>query len=677
VGRAFCSNAAFNAAFRKPTMPTLPYGTWPSPLTTEALVADTLALGDVQRLPDGRVLWQEGRPQEKGRTTVMCLAPNGQRTELTPAPWNVRTRAHEYGGRSYLAAGNLLFFSHFADQRLYRTQGDAAPQALTPEVPNAALRYADLALSPCGAHLFAVREDHRGQGEAVNTLVRLAAEAKASEPDEGTVVAQGADFYAAPRLSPDGSQLVWLQWNHPNMPWDGTELMGADVQPDGRLGPTRCLAGGPTESICQPVWAPDGTLTMVSDRSGWWNLYRLPNPLTAPNAAWQALAPLAQEFGQPMWNFGQASYAYADAHTLVCSHSHAGMAMLSTLDTQTLKLRSLALPWSWHASVCAGPGEAVCVAASPTQEPSVVRISLQAPHQATVLQRGSALRADEAYTSVPEAITYPSAGGRHAHALYYPPHNAHCKAPAGETPPLIVLSHGGPTSATSALFKPSLQYWTSRGYAVLDVNYGGSTGYGRAYRDALKGQWGVVDVEDCIAGAQALVAAGRADGQRLIIRGGSAGGYTTLAALTFHRVFACGASLYGIGDLAALARDTHKFEARYLDSLIGPWPQAQALYEARSPIFHTERLHCALILFQGSEDKAVPPEQSRQMAAAVKAKGLPVAYIEFEGEGHGFRQAANIRRVVEAEETFYARVLGFTPAAGCAPLEITNLDLKG
>lgn len=642
-----------------------PCGTWPSPITSEALVANALALGDTQWLPDGSVLWQEGRPAERGRVTVVRQWPDGRRAELTPAPWNVRTQVHEYGGCSYLAAGGALYFSHFDDQRLLRLplEGGAA-LPLTPPVPGAALRYADLALSPDGRHLYAVREDHRGEGEAVNTLVLLHTGAEGV----GEVVASGFDFYAAPRLSPDGRQLAWLQWRHPDMPWDGTELCLAEVQPDGCLGPAKVLAGGRTESIVQPQWSPGGVLHMVSDRTGWWNLYRL------QGGQWQALAPMAAEFAAPLWSFGAAHYGFVGEHSLLCAVTREGSMTLALLDARNAAFLPLALPWNWYASVKVQGHGVVALAGSPTQEMSVVHLRLNNSHalQPKVLQRGSALRADEALTSVPQPITYPSAQGRTAHALHYPPRNPACSVPEGEAPPLIVFIHGGPTSATAPVFRPAVQYWTSRGYAVLDVNYGGSSGYGRAYRELLKGQWGVVDVEDCIAGAQALVARGEADGQRLIIRGGSAGGFTTLAALTFHQVFRCGASLYGIGDLGALARDTHKFEARYLDSLVGPWPGAEGVYRARSPLFHTERLNCPLILFQGSEDKAVPPEQSRRMADAVRAKGLPVAYVEFEGEGHGFRQAANIRRQVEAEESFYARVLGFVPAAGLAPLDVDN-----
>lgn len=639
-----------------------PHGAWRSPLSSAAIVAETVALSDTQIDADA-VLWQEGRPGEKGRVTLLRRAADGSLSELTPAPFNVRTRVHEYGGRSYLVAGRTVFFSHFADQRLYRSDGTGAARAITPDVAQAALRYADLQYDAAHDRLYAVREDHRAGGEAVNTLVLLNA---LGDPAGGTVLAGGCDFYCAPRLSPDGQHLAWIQWCHPNMPWDGTELMLAPVLPDGSLGPAQCVAGGAAESVCQPLWSPAGELHFVSDKSGWWNLTRW----RAGQA--QNLAPLAAEFGVPHWNFGASSYAFDGAQRIVCAYSQRGSMHLALLCTSSLKLTNLDTPYRWFASVQAGAGRAVCVAGSPLLEPSVVSIELNTG-QAEVLKRGSGLAIEPGYTSVPQAIEFPTAQGRTAHGLYYPPENQDFAALAGEKPPLLVFSHGGPTAATVAVFKAGLQYWTSRGFAVLDVNYGGSTGHGREYRERLKGQWGVVDVEDCVHGAQHLVAQGLADGARLIIRGGSAGGFTTLAALTFHKTFAAGASHYGIGDLEALARDTHKFEARYLDSLIGPWPERADLYRARSPIHHTAGLNCPLILFQGSDDLAVPPEQSRQMHAALKAKGLPVAYIEFAGEGHGFRQAANIRRAIDAEAYFYSRVFGFELADAVEPVLIDNL----
>lgn len=636
-----------------------PYGSWASPLSAERAVAAGVASSDVCFDGDA-VLWQESRPAEKGRSVVMRRAADGTLQELTPAPWNARTRVHEYGGRAYLVDRGVLFFSHFADQRLYRVEPGQAPRPITPE---AALRYADLCADPGRGLLWGVREDHRGGGEPRNGLVALRSQGDALG---GQIVAEGHDFYAAPRLSPDGSQLAWLAWKHPDMPWDGCELWLAAVDEAGGLHAARRIAGSRDEAVQQPLWSPDGRLHFISDRSGWWNPYRWDG-----NGA-EALCPMDAEFGQPMWNLGLATYAFASARQLVCTIGRNARSRLAVLDTDDRQLREIDTPCSSFGSIAAAPGRVLFTGASPLQPASVYLLQLDGG-RLELLRRGSTLDADQATTSVAQAIEFPTAGGLTGHAFHYPPHNHDFAAPPGEQPPLLVMGHGGPTSMAVDAYRPAVQYWTSRGIAVLDVNYGGSTGFGRAYRQRLDGLWGVVDVMDCIRGARFLVQRGEADARRLIIRGGSAGGFTTLSALAFHDVFACGASLYGIGDLQTLAEDTHKFEARYLDRLVGPWPAARETYLARSPIHHLDGLRRPLILLQGAEDKVVPPEQSRRMHAALKAKGVPVAYLEFEGEQHGFRMAANIVRALEAEAFFYARVLGFALADAVAPVLIDNL----
>jgi dipeptidyl aminopeptidase/acylaminoacyl peptidase len=579
---------------------------------------------------------------------------------LTAPPFNARTRVHEYGGRAYVCTGGVLFFSHFADQRLYRIDPGQAPRPITPA---AALRYADLCVDAPRRLLWGVREDHRGGGgEPVNALVALQAQ---GDEAGGRVVASGHDFYASPRLSPDGTQLAWIGWKHPDMPWDGTELWLATVASDGNLRDMRCIAGGRDEAVQQPLWSPDGALHFVSDRSGWWNLYRW------REGAAQALCPMAAEFGQPHWNFGLATHAFESARRLVCSVVHDGVSRLASLDTLSLQLTPLDVPFSHVGSLAAAPGRVLFTGASPLQPLSVCLLHL-ATGRVEVLKRGSALPINPAYTSVAQPIRFPSAGGRSAHGFFYPPTNRDFQAPPGEKPPLLVLSHGGPTSMAIDAYKSGIQFWSSRGFAVLDVNYGGSSGFGRAYRQRLDGQWGVVDVDDCVAGARFLVQRGDVDGARLIIRGNSAGGYTTLSALAFRDTFRCGASHYGIGDLEALAKDTHKFEARYLDRLVGPYPAARAVYRARSPIHHLQGIDCPLILLQGAEDRVVPPEQSRRLHAALKARGVPVAYLEFEGEQHGFRQLQNIVRALEAEAYFYARVFGFGLADKVEAVAIDN-----
>ncbi len=637
-------------------MPQLaPYGSWKSPLSAERAVAAGIGLGDVSFDGDS-MLWQESRPAEKGRNVVMRRTADGTLQELNPAPFNARTRVHEYGGRAYLMHGGVLFFSHFADQRLYRVDPGLPPRPITPEA--VALRYADLCADAQRGLLWCVREDHRAGGEPRNTLVAL--QAQGGDADGGRIAAEGHDFYAAPRLSPDGTQLAWLSWNHPDMPWDGCELWLADVNAQGRLQRPRRLAGSRAEAVQQPQWSPDGHLHFISDRSGWWNLYRW----GAQGA--EALCPMDAEFGQPFWNFGLATYAFASATQLVCCPIRRAVQQLAVLDTASLQLTPIATPFSSFGNLAAADGQVLFTGASPLQATSVGLLQLH-DGRLEILRRGSSISADPDYSAVAEAIEFPSAGGLSAHAFFYAPRNRDFQAPAGEKPPLVVMGHGGPA------YRAGIQYWTSRGFAVLDVNYGGSSGFGRAYRQRLDGAWGVVDVMDCIQGARYLVARGDVDGRRLIIRGGSAGGYTTLSALAFHDTFACGASLYGIGDLETLAKDTHKFEARYLDRLVGPWPAARELYLARSPIHHLDGLQRPLILLQGAEDAVVPPEQSRRMHAALKAKGVPVAYLEFEGEQHGFRDLKNIVRALEAEAFFYARVFGFTLADPVDPVPIDNL----
>jgi dipeptidyl aminopeptidase/acylaminoacyl peptidase len=517
-----------------------------------------------------------------------------------------------------------------------------------------------------------VREDKRviESNEDINTLVALDLDGDASG---GRVLAQGRDFYASPRLSPDGSKLAWLCWDHPNMPWDAAELWVAAVRADGSVADAVHIAGGPGESIFQPEWADDTTLYYVSDRTDFWNLYRWEGGTSRP------VAPRAAEFGVPQWAFGLSTYVIIDKERLLCSYIEKGIAHLALLDVASGALDPVDTPFTWFASLRASGGRAVFVAGSPTEPPAVMALDLSS-RKVEMVKRSSDLRFDPAYVSIPEAVEFPTAGGLTAHAFYYPPKNADFTPCPGERPPLLVKVHGGPTSAASNVFSFGVQYWTSRGFAVLDVNYGGSTGYGRKYRDRLRGQWGIVDVDDCVNGARYLAARGDADGDRLAITGGSAGGYTTLAALTFRDLFKAGASHYGIGDLERLAHDArtgnhHKFESRYEDGLVAPYPDRVDVYRARSPIHHTDKLSCPIIFFQGMNDKVVLPNQAERMVEALRRKRLPVAYVPFEGEGHGFRQANNIRRALDAELYFYSRVFRFELADLIEPVPIENLSV--
>ena len=636
-----------------------PYGSWKSPITSDLIVAETIGLGGTA-IEGADVYWMELRPKEGGRLVVVRRTQDGKMTDLTPTPFNARTRVHEYGGRAYAVAGGTAYFSNFADQRLYRQDPGAEPRPITPEI---ALRYADYVVDRRRNLLFCVREDHTAPGEAVNTLVTVKCD---GDESGGQVIISGNNFYSSPRLSPDGSRLAWLTWNHPNMPWDGTELWVGEVNADGALGHAERVAGGPAESIFQPEWSPDGVLYFVSDRTGWWNLYRWQKGNIEP------LCPMEAEFGEPQWNFGMSTYAFESAGRIICTYTQKGTYHLASLDTATLKLEEIPTPYTDMGSVRAAPGRVLFLAGSPTEPWSIVHLDLRT-RQFEILRRTSAIKVTPGYVSTPEEIEFPTGGGLTAHAFFYAPRNRDFTAPAGEKPPLIVMSHGGPTAAVSGVFNPNIQYWTSRGFAVMDVNYGGSTGYSRAYRQRLNGQWGVVDVHDCANGAHYLAAQDRVDGERLIIRGGSAGGYTTLAALTFQSIFKAGASHFGISDLETMTKDTHKFESRYLDTLVAPYPARRDIYVERSPIHFTQRLSSAMILFQGLEDKIVPPDQSEKMFEAVRAKELPVAYLAFEGEQHGFRKAENIKRTLDAELYFYSKVFKFDLADPVEPVEIENL----
>ncbi len=643
-----------------------PYGSWKSPITSQSIVAEAVGFGGIV-LDGGLIYWLESRPAEGGRRALVRRGPHGDTEDMTPRPFNVRTRVHEYGGGDFAVHGGVIYFTNFEDQRLYRQHFNEPPRPLTPAAqPEGGLRYADLEVDAPRQRIICVHEDHTGgEGEPVNCL--------AAVPSDGgppAILVSGSDFYAAPRLSPDGRQLAWLSWNHPNMPWDGVELWVAELADDGAVGPATLVAGGPEESICQPEWSPDGRLYFVSDRTGWWNLYR-----RTPDGRVEAVTePLELEFGRPHWSFGVAAYGFASAERIICAANDRGTWGLYSLDTANGRLDSLGLPFTemGRTDLRVDVGQAVFAAGSPTEPTGMYRMDL-AHGSLEVLRAASSQEVDPGYISEPQSLSFPTEEGRTAHAFYYPPRNRDYEAPPGEKPPLLVKSHGGPTAATAQSLNLAVQYWTSRGIAVLDVNYGGSTGYGREYRDRLKGRWGIVDVDDCVNAARFLVEQGLVDGDRLAIDGGSAGGYTTLAALAFRNVFAAGASHYGVSDLEALARDTHKFESRYLDQLVGPYPERRDLYLERSPIHHTDGLACSLILFQGLEDRIVPPSQAELMFEAVRNKGLPCAYVPFEGEQHGFRRAENICRALDGELYFFSRVFGFELADAVDPVDIVNL----
>jgi dipeptidyl aminopeptidase/acylaminoacyl peptidase len=679
-----------------------PYGSWGSPVTARLIAEGGVGTMWPQSV-DESLYWVELRPTEDGRYAVVRRSPAGEIADVTPAGVSARTLVHEYGGGMYTAfrgddGGESVLFSDQTDQRLYRQDlrpaGEASPASwtkprpVTPAPPRPrAHRYADGRVTPDGRLLVTVRERHEASGEVVNELVSLPADGSA----EPRVVAAGRDFYAAPRLSPDGRRLAWLCWDHPRMPWDGTELWTAELAGDGRVSGERLVAGGPDESVVQPLWSPSGELWFASDRTGWWNLYAVDlGPGVEPGAGKPELCPLvarAAEFAQAPWVFGLQSYVFlADGRLVVC-FTEEGRDHLSVLDPgggaahDEVPLRELDTPYTVVYSLTPLGDRAGMIAATHTEGWQLVALEPGAGHDdpaagaTEVVRRGRQVPIDPAYISRPEPIVFPTEGGLKAHANYYPPTNPDFIGPEGELPPLLVNVHGGPTSSHDAKLDLDIQYWTSRGLAVVDVNYGGSTGYGREYRDRLKGEWGVVDTVDSINAAKYLIARGDADPARVGVRGGSAGGYTTLNALTRFHFFTAGASLFGLADLEAFATGgTHKFESRYLDSLVGPYPERRDVYRERSPIHHVDGLSCPVILLQGLEDEIVPPHQAEIIVQALRRKSLPFAYLAFEGEQHGFRKAQNIVRAEEAELCFYGRVWGFTPADEIEPVPIENLD---
>ena len=636
-----------------------PYGSWRSPISSDLIVRGVVGLKDTA-LDGGDAYWLESRPGEGGRSVIVHRSPDGSTRDVNPPPFNARTRVHEYGGGDFVVHDGTVFFANFEDQRLYSVSPGGEPEPLTAEVAH---RYADMTVDAGRGRLISVREDHTSGDEPVNEIVGIGL-ADGAE----TVLVSGNDFYSSPRLSPDGQRLAWLTWNHPNMPWDGTELWTAGLDRDGAPVGAERLEGGPDESVLQPEWSPDGTLHFVSDRTGWWNLYRVAGGAVEP------LCPMEAEFGLPPWAFGMSMYGFLSPTRIACALIQDGVFRLAILDTETGELAEVETPYSVVSSLRTGEdsGEVLFIAGSPTDSTCVVRLDTgTGEHE--VLRRAGDLGIEAGYLSAPETVEFPTEGGLTAHGFFYPPANGDHVGPEGELPPLLVLSHGGPTGMTLPNLDLEIQHRTSRGFAVLDVNYGGSTGYGREYRQRLDGMWGVVDVDDCANGARYLAERGLVDGGRLLIAGGSAGGYTTLCALTFREAFAAGASYYGVSDAAALAEETHKFESRYLDRLIGPYPERADLYRERSPIHHTDGLSCPVIFFQGLEDEVVPPNQAETMFEALKAKGLPVAYVPFEGEQHGFRRAENIKRALDAELFFYSRVFGFDLADPVEPVLIENL----
>jgi dipeptidyl aminopeptidase/acylaminoacyl peptidase len=636
-----------------------PYGTWPSALGADLVArASNPRYGHVD-VTGGRVRFTETRADEGGRTAVVEARPDGGVEDLTPAGANARTRAHEYGGGAVWYHGDTVFYSDFSDGRIYRLDGAGSqPRPISPDPTEPhALRYADGVVTPDGETVICVREQH-ADGDVLNELISLPADGSA----EPSVLVSGHDFFMAPRLDPTGARLAWLAWDHPRMPWDGTELWVGEL---GALADAQLSAGGVDESVIDPQWSPDGVLYYCSDRTGWWNLYGADGTtLTTLDDA---------ELGFPAWVFGMRSYAFLDDGRVACIVTRDAVGSLELLDPERGSLESAGVEWTAYSATAfgAGAGRIVFGAASPTKPASLVAFEPDTGREVT-LRHSLDFDLDPASISIPRAIEFPTGDDVIAHAFYYPPANAEWEAPEDERPPLRVICHGGPTAHTEPHLDLETQFFTQRGIGVVDVNYRGSTGYGREYRRLLNGRWGEIDWQDCVAAARALAELGEADPDRTFVEGGSAGGYVVFCALVFDpKAFAAGVSYFGVADAEALALYTHKFESRYLDSMIGPYPERKDLYRARSPVHFADQLERPMLLLQGLDDEVVPPSQAEAMVDVLERKGIPYAYIAFEGEGHGFRKQENIRRSLEATLSFIGQVFGFEAADELEPLELT------
>ena len=635
-----------------------PYGSWKSPITPEVVSLKATAVRELN--VDGRTAyWTEWRPAEGGRYVLMKGAPGIEATDAILGNYNVRSAVHEYGGGSFTVSDDTIFFSNFNDGRVYLQDKGGLVRPLTIEGMK---RYADFVYDKQRNKLICVCEDHSLDDRIpINSLVSIDVRTGAE-----MVLTSGHDFYSTPRISPDGSKMAWLAWDHPNMPWDGTTLYLAHIDAGGTLEDERVVAGGQNVSVLQPEWSYDGTLYFVSDRSGWWNIYRI------SGSGEENLLPMEAEFGVPHWIFGLSTFGFVSEECIICCYTKDGLWFLGVLDTKTKSFSEIQTPYNHFSQIKTVRNFATFIGASPTEVPTVLQYSVLGK-LLEVVYRPKNPAIDMGYLSVPKSIQFNSSGGWEGHAFLYEPHNKDYTGPSGEKPPLIVISHGGPTSMATSVMNLSIQFWTSRGYSVVDVNYGGSSGFGRKYRERLNTQWGILDVEDCIRCAKAVAKAGKCDGDRMIIRGSSAGGFTALCAVTFHNIFRAGASYFGVSDLEGLVRDTHKFESRYLEKLIGPYKTAQKLYRERSPIHHANKISCPVIFFQGMEDRVVPPEQAESMVAAMRSKGVPVSYILFEGERHGFVRSENIKKCYEAELYFYSTILRIPLEEHVEPIPVENL----
>ena len=636
-----------------------PYGSWASSISAEIAAAAAISFSAVE-LDGADLYWLENRPAEAGRATLMRSNSAGEASEVTPASYSIRSTVHEYGGGAFTVAGGTLYFVNLHDQRIYLQERGRKPVPLTPDN---AWRHADLHLDPARRRVLCVREDHSAGREAENSIVSVQLDGSGER-----VLVAGNDFYSNPRLSADGTQLAYLTWNHPNMPWDGCELHVAPVDAQGSVGSGQRVAGGPAEAVFQPEWMADAGLLFASDPTGWWNLYIWRAGLT------RGLRPMAAEFGRAMWSFGISTYGIPDEKRILCCYTQQGLDKLALLELASGSLTPIETPYTNVDFLRCRADGAAFVGSAPSLPPTLVTLDFRT-NELRQVRRAFEPEIDAASVSPAASIQWLSGDGQQAHGLYYAPANAEFTAPAQDRPPLLVVSHSGPTSAAVPTLRYGVQYWTSRGFAVLEVNYRGSTGYGRRYRERLNGEWGVVDVDDCCSGALFLANQGLVDRARMAIKGSSSGGFTALACLAFRsEVFAAGIARYGVADLELLAEGQHKFESRSAIRLIGPYPARRELWQARSPLLHAENIRCGLLLLHGDDDRVVPATHSELIYEAVRSKGQPAAIVKFSGEGHGFRGALALRRAQEAEHYFLTAVFGLPRPVGVPPIPIANLS---
>jgi dipeptidyl aminopeptidase/acylaminoacyl peptidase len=631
---------------------------WKSDITTDFILSDSVRLGEVQ-IDNGNIFFLEGRPSEKGRNAIVKMRDEKSKCIL-PVEYNARSKVHEYGGGAYTVSKDRVYFINFSDQRIYLLE----KEKLTPITKEGNFSYSEMVINEKLNKLYCIREDH-SQEEIKNEIVNIDLKTK-----KISIVATGCDFYSSIAINSDCKKMVFLQWNHPNMPWDGTELVLADIEANGSISNEKSVAGGVDISIFQPRWSANGDLYYISDKTNWWNIYRYRDGKA------ENITPANAEFGYPQWVFGLSNYDFVEKGNkkyIVCTYCQNGKKYLATLDLESLELKNFDMPFNSYNYVQGYKNRAYFIGGSPTLANSLVELDIDSGKY-KILKKSKDVSVEIEDISVAEFIEFPTENNKTAYGYFYPPKNKKYKLKKGCLPPLIVKSHGGPTAGARTSLDLETQYWTSRGFAVVDVDYGGSIGYGKEYRKRLEKMWGIVDVDDCVNAAKYLISKNLVDKDKLIIKGGSAGGYTTLCALTYRDVFAAGVSYFGVSDLEPFVEDTHKFESRYLDSLIGEYKTNREVYLTRSPIHYTDKLSCPVLLLQGNEDKIVPPSQSEKMFDALLKKKIPTAYILFENEQHGFRQSQTIKRAIEAEVYFYSKIFGLQMQEKIEPIDIANLN---